>query len=136
MDKQLDLFREGPISDGDELLLASAVHRSRHTQDVLVMSSLGMSGLALAVAVVVGSLSTNDYVALFLIGYLFVAGFLCIVALVAIRRAVTAEAVRVVVVHRVGRKESRAQADADRSAANASRSIRKRSFLYTLLGLA
>lgn len=26
VDKQLDLFREGPISDGDELLLASAVH--------------------------------------------------------------------------------------------------------------
>ena len=100
------------------------------------MSSLRMSGLALAVAVVVGSLSTNDYVALFLIGYLFVAGFLCIDTLVAIRRAVTAEAVRVVVVHRVGRKESRAQAYADRSAANASRSIRKRPFLRTLLGLA
>lgn len=136
VDKRLDLFNEESLIDGDELLLASAVHRSHHTRDVLVMTSLGMSGLALAVAVVVGSLATNDYVALLLIGYLVLAGLLCILTRVAIARAVTAEAVRVIVVHRIDRRESRAQADADRRAADASRANRKRPFLRGVLGLA
>jgi len=44
------LLEEKPICDGEELVLASAVHRSHNSRDALATSSLGMSTLALAVA--------------------------------------------------------------------------------------
>lgn len=135
VDKRLELLDQESISDGDELLLVSGVYRAHYSRDVLVMSSMGMSMLALAVAVVVGSLATNDYVALLLIGYLVLAGILGTVTLFAIRQAVTAEAVRVIINHRLEQKESAGRADAVRRVAEASRTRRKRPFLRELLGL-
>jgi len=135
VDRRLRLLEEKPICDGEELALASAVHRSHYSRDTLVMSSLGVSTLALAIAVVVGSLATNDYVALLLIGYLLLAALLGTVTLIAIRQAVTAEIVRVIVVHRLELKRSRARADAARSAAAASRASRRKLSLRALLGL-
>lgn len=135
VDKRLKLLHEGPVSDGDELLLASALHRSHHSRDVLVMSSLGMSALALAVAVVVGGLSTNGYVALLLISYLALATVLTFVTLIAIRQAITAEAARVIVTRRIEQREHRARAAVEGRAAEASRTNRKRCLLRDLLGL-
>lgn len=136
VDKRLQLLNEEPIVDGDELLLVSAVHRSLYSRDVLVMSSLWISVIALAVAVVVGSLATHDYVALLLIGYLVLAGVLSTVTLIAIRQAVTAEAVRVIVTRRIEQRDHRARAAADRSADQTARTPHKRLFLRGLLGLA
>ena len=135
VDKRLRLLEEEPIIDGDELLLVSAVHRSHYSRDVLVMSSLGISILALAVAVIVGSLATHDYVALLLIGYLVLAGILGTVTLVAIRQAVTAEAAHAIVARRIEQRDYRARTAADRRAAEARRATRKRHFLRNLLGL-
>lgn len=117
VDKRLELLKEPPLHGDDEVLLASAVHRSHYSRDTLVMSSLAMSTLALAVAVVVGGLATNEYVELFLIGYLALAGVLGAVTLIAIRLAVTAEVVRVIVVHRLElrRDSSREHVDVGRS---------------------
>lgn len=136
VDKRLQLLNEEPIVDGDELLLISAVHRSLHSRDVLVMSSLGISVIALAVAVVVGSLATHEYVALLLIGYLVLARVLSTVTLIAIRQAVTAEAVRVIVARRVEQRDHRARAAADRSDDETARTPHKRLLLSGLLGLA
>lgn len=133
VDKRLELFHEGSISSGDELLLASALHRSHHTWDALEMPSLGMT--ALAVAVVIGSLATNDYVALLLIGYPALAAVLSFVTLIAMRQAVTAEAARVIVTRRIEQRAHRARAATDRSASEARREIRKRHLLRNLLGL-
>lgn len=117
VDKRLRMLEEEPITGKDELVLASAVHRSHYSRDTLVMSSLAMSTLALAVAVVVGGLATNDYVGLFLIGYLVLAGVLGAVTLVAIRLAVTTEVVRVIVDHRLEsqRDANRERRDLERS---------------------
>lgn len=99
------------------------------------MSSLGMSALALAVAVVVGGLSTNGYVALLLISYLALATVLTFVTLIAIRQAITAEAARVIVTRRIEQREHRARAAVEGRAAEASRTNRKRCLLRDLLGL-
>ena len=91
--------------------------------------------LALDVAVVIGSLASGDAITLLLIGYLIAARFLGTVTLIAIRLAVTAEIVRVIVDYRLElrRVERRARAESSR-AADVPRAAGRRS-LRALLGL-
>ena len=117
VDQRLKLLGEDRVRDGEELLLASTAYRAHFARDSLIMFTLGMSVLALAVAVVIGSLASNDAIAVLLIGYLIAAGLLGTVTLIAIRLAVTAEVVRVVVDYRLElrRVERRARAESSRA---------------------
>ena len=135
VDQRLKFLGEDRVRDGEELLLASTTYRAHFARDSLIMSTLGMGVLALAVAVVIGSLASSDAIAVLLIGYLLVAGLLGTVTLIAIRLAVTAEVVRVVVDYRLElrRVERRARAESSR-ATDIPRAAGRRS-LRALLGL-
>ena len=135
VDQRLKLLGEDRVRDGEELLLASTAYRAHFARDSLIMFTLGMSVLALDVAVVIGSLASGDAITLLLIGYLIAARFLGTVTLIAIRLAVTAEVVRVVVDYRLElrRVERRARAESSR-ATDIPRAAGRRS-LRALLGL-
>lgn len=96
-----------------------------------------MSTVALGVAVAVGGLATTGFVAIFLIGYLFLAGVVGIATLHSVRHAVTAEVVRVIVVRRLELRRERARAhdDGERWGTEERRSRRRGTLRKALRGL-
>ena len=135
VDQRLKLLGEDRVRDGEELLLASTAYRAHFARDSLIMFTLGMSVLALAVAVVIGSLASNDAIAVLLIGYLIAAGLLGTVTLIAIRLAVTAEVVRVVVDYRLELRRVERRARAESSSATNGPGVAGRRSLRAFLGL-
>ena len=135
VDQRLKLLGEDRVRDGEELLLASTAYRAHFARDSLIMFTLGMSVLALAVAVVIGSLASNDAIAVLLIGYLIAAGLLGTVTLIAIRLAVTAEVVRAVVDYRLELRRVERRARAESSRATNGPGVAGRRSLRAFLGL-
>ena len=135
VDQRLKFLGEDRVRDGEELLLASTTYRAHFARDSLIMSTLGMGVLALAVAVVIGSLASSDAIAVLLIGYLLVAGLLGTVTLIAIRLAVTAEVVRVVVDYRLELRRVERRARAESSRATNGPGVAGRRSLRAFLGL-
>ena len=135
VDQRLKLLGEDRVRDGEELLLASTTYRAHFARDSLIMSTLGMGVLALAVAVVIGSLASSDAIAVLLIGYLLVAGLLGTVTLIAIRLAVTAEVVRAVVDYRLELRRVERRARAESSRATNGPGVAGRRSLRAFLGL-
>ena len=135
VDQRLKFLGEDRVRDGEELLLASTTYRAHFARDSLIMSTLGMGVLALAVAVVIGSLASSDAIAVLLIGYLLVAGLLGTVTLIAIRLAVTAEVVRAVVDYRLELRRVERRARAESSRATNGPGVAGRRSLRAFLGL-
>lgn len=135
VDQRLKFLGEDRVRDGEELLLASTTYRAHFARDSLIMSTLGMGVLALAVAVVIGSLASSDAIAVLLIGYLLVAGLLGTVTLIAIRLAVTAEVVRAVVDYRLALRRVERRARAESSRATNGPGVAGRRSLRAFLGL-
>lgn len=101
INKRLRALEQHPLLGSDEIVFASAARRARDLRDSVTALTLGLSVLALAVAVVIGGFGANEYLALFLIGYLFIGGALGLVGIRLMQHAATAEIARAVVERRL-----------------------------------
>lgn len=97
----LDALDQPCLTGRVEHTIAGATRQARDLRDSATTVSLGMSVLALGVAVVIGSVGSPAPLSLLLIAYLSIAALLGFAALLAMRRARTAEIARIIVARRM-----------------------------------